>query len=86
MRGKFQEEYRQLKAFVKDYRDTLNNDLAKIDLIINARLYRQGQEKSVIIHHLITAGTADEHVLKSLRGKKDVQDELLNSLKAKYNR
>lgn len=33
---KFQEEYRQLKAFVKDYRDTLNNDLAKIDLIINA--------------------------------------------------
>ncbi len=26
---KFQEEYRQLKAFVKDYRDTLNNDLAK---------------------------------------------------------
>lgn len=33
---KFQKEYRQLKAFVKDYRDTLNNDLAKIDLIINA--------------------------------------------------
>lgn len=33
---KFQEEYRQLKAFVKDYRDTLNNDLAKIELIINA--------------------------------------------------
>lgn len=33
---KFQEEYRQLKAFVKDYRDTLNSDLAKIDLIINA--------------------------------------------------
>ena len=26
---KFQEEYRQLKAFVKDYRDTLNNDMAK---------------------------------------------------------
>ncbi|RGM64347.1 hypothetical protein DXB99_19605, partial [Agathobacter rectalis] len=23
---KFQKEYRQLKAFVKDYRDTLNND------------------------------------------------------------
>ena len=33
---KFQEEYRQLKAFVKDYRDTLNNDLAKIDRIKNA--------------------------------------------------
>lgn len=52
----------------------------------NARLYRQGQDKSVIIHHLITAGTADEHVLKSLQGKKDVQDELIESLKAKYNK
>lgn len=50
----------------------------------NARLYRQGQENAVIIHHLITEGTADESVLASLRGKKDVQDELLDSLKAKY--
>ncbi len=50
----------------------------------NARLYRQGQENAVIIHHLITEGTADESVLKSLQGKKDVQDELLDSLKAKY--
>ena len=39
---KFQEEYRQLKAFVKDYRDTLNNDLAKIDLIINENDRKQG--------------------------------------------
>lgn len=50
----------------------------------NARLYRQGQENAVIIHHLITEGTADESVLKSLQGKKDVQDELLDALKAKY--
>ena len=50
----------------------------------NARLYRQGQEKTVIIHHLITEGTIEEKVLKSLQEKKDVQDELLNSLKAKY--
>jgi len=50
----------------------------------NARLYRQGQENTVIIHHLITEGTADESVLRSLQGKKDVQDELLDSLKAKY--
>lgn len=50
----------------------------------NARLYRQGQENTVIIHHLITEGTADEKVLGSLQGKKDVQDELLDSLKAKY--
>lgn len=39
---KFQEEYRQLKAFVKDYRDTLNNDMAKIDLIINENDRKQG--------------------------------------------
>lgn len=50
----------------------------------NARLYRQGQENTVIIHHLITEGTADENVLNSLQDKKDVQDELLNALKAKY--
>ena len=41
---KFQEEYRQLKAFVKDYRDTLNNDLAKIDLIINAIKMTENRE------------------------------------------
>lgn len=52
----------------------------------NARLYRQGQEKSVIIHHLITKGTADEQVLKSLQGKRDIQDELLIALKAKYSK
>ena len=39
---KFQKEYRQLKAFVKDYRDTLNSDLAKIDLIINENDIKQG--------------------------------------------
>ncbi len=50
----------------------------------NARLYRQGQKHAVIVNHLITAGTVDEKVLASLQGKKDVQDELLDSLKAKY--
>ena len=35
-RGEIQRWKSALKAFVKDYRDTLNNDLAKIDLIINA--------------------------------------------------
>ena len=39
---KFQKEYRQLKAFVKDYRDTLNSDLAKIDLIIKENDRKQG--------------------------------------------
>ena len=51
----------------------------------NARLYRQGQKQgSVIIHHLITEDTADIRVFNSLQNKKDVQSELLESLKAKY--
>lgn len=52
----------------------------------NARLYRQGQENTVIIHHLIAEGTADERVLQGLQGKEEVQEELLNSLKVKYGR
>lgn len=52
----------------------------------NARLYRQGQTEAVIIHHLITEGTMDSRVLESLQGKKDVQDELMEALKAKYGR
>lgn len=52
----------------------------------NARLYRQGQENAVIIHHLITEGTADENVLKSLQGKEEVQEGLLNALKVKFGR
>ena len=50
----------------------------------NARLYRQGQQNAVIIHHLITEGTCDERVLNSLQGKANVQEDLLKSLKAKY--
>ena len=50
----------------------------------NARLYRQGQENTVIIHHLITENTVDERVYQSLQGKGEVQEDLLNSLKAKY--
>ena len=52
----------------------------------NARLYRQGQENAVIIHHLVTEGTADENVLKSLQGKEEVQEGLLNALKVKFGR
>ena len=36
---KFQEEYRQLKAFVKDYRDTLNNDLASVRFSVTRKAY-----------------------------------------------
>lgn len=52
----------------------------------NARLYRQGQTQSVIIHHLITQGSVEHRVMDSLQGKKDVQDDLLSALKLKYER
>lgn len=35
----------------------------------NARLHRQGQQRSVIIHHLVTEGTMDEDVMAALKGK-----------------
>lgn len=50
----------------------------------NARLYRQGQLNTVVIHHLITENTCDERVYESLQGKANVQEDLLKSLKAKY--
>jgi SNF2 family DNA or RNA helicase len=46
----------------------------------NARIYRQGQEKPVVIHHLTMAGSIDEQVVKVLEGKINLQDALLNSL------
>lgn len=52
----------------------------------NARLHRQGQQQKVIVHHLITEGTCDERVYKSLQGKSCVQDDLLDALKAKYGK
>ena len=47
----------------------------------NARLYRQGQTKPVIIHHLITEGTVDEQVMKALQAKDTSQAALLAALK-----
>ena len=49
----------------------------------NARLHRQGQEKPVIIHRLLVQGGVDEDVAKALEGKRDVQDALIEALKAK---
>ena len=47
----------------------------------NARLYRQGQQKPVIIHHLITEGTVDEQVMRALKAKDTSQAALLSALK-----
>jgi len=49
----------------------------------NARLYRQGQEKSVIIHHLVAEETIDEDVMSALAGKDVSQKALLEAVKAR---
>ena len=49
----------------------------------NARLYRQGQEKPVIIHRLLVQGGVDEDVARALEGKADTQEALLTALKAR---
>ena len=46
----------------------------------NARIYRQGQEKPVIIHHLTVYNSLDEHVVKVLAGKINIQEALLEAL------
>ena len=47
----------------------------------NARVARQGQTSPVLIHHLIAKGTVDEHVIKVLDKKIEVQNILLAALK-----
>ena len=49
----------------------------------NARLWRQGQRAgTVIIHHIVTAGTIDEQILKALEGKNRTQTALIDAVKA----
>lgn len=47
----------------------------------NARLYRQGQEHTVIVHHLVAEGTVDEQVMEALKRKDTSQEALLAALK-----
>lgn len=51
-----------------------------------ARLYRQGQDKSVIVHHLIAEGTIDEDVMRALAGKDVSQKALLEAVKARIEK
>jgi SNF2 family DNA or RNA helicase len=46
----------------------------------NARIYRQGQTKPVIIHHLTVEKSIDIQAVKVLEGKISLQDALLNAL------
>lgn len=52
----------------------------------NARLHRQGQTEKVIVHQLVTEDTRDDDVLEALARKEDVQEWVLNSLKARIRR
>ena len=47
----------------------------------NARIHRQGQTKTVIIHYILAENTIDSAVLAALRNKEKVQDAVFNSLK-----
>ena len=49
----------------------------------NARLWRQGQKaETVVIHHIISAGTIDEDILLALKAKDRSQESLINAVKA----
>ena len=49
----------------------------------NARLYRQGQNETVVIHHIIVKDTIDEDVIVALTKKEKTQTSLIDAVKAK---
>lgn len=50
---------------------------------MNARLWRQGQKETVVIHHLIAKGTLDEKVMVALEKKDCGQSALVEAVKAR---
>ena len=48
----------------------------------NARLWRQGQQETVTIHHIVTKNTVDEDVLAALASKDVTQEKLIAAVKA----
>jgi SNF2 family DNA or RNA helicase len=48
----------------------------------NARLWRQGQKETVVIHHIISKNTIDEQVIKALKLKDKTQSALIDAVKA----
>jgi len=48
----------------------------------NARLCRQGQKDTVVIHHIIAKGTIDEQVMAALKRKDKTQAALIEAVKA----
>jgi SNF2 family DNA or RNA helicase len=52
----------------------------------NKRLHRQGQQRPVIIHHLVVLGGVDEDVMEALNSKGDTQEALMQALKARIEK
>lgn len=50
---------------------------------MNARLWRQGQKETVVIHHLMLKGTLDERVMEALEKKDCGQSALVDAVKAR---
>ena len=48
----------------------------------NARLWRQGQKDTVVIHHIIAKGTIDEQIMAALERKDTTQRALMDAVKA----
>ena len=48
----------------------------------NGRLWRQGQENTVVIHHIIAENTIDEKIMAALRAKDKTQTALMDAVKA----
>ena len=49
----------------------------------NARIWRQGQKETVVIHHIIAKATIDEDVMAALAKKETGQAALLQAVKAR---
>jgi len=49
---------------------------------MNARLYRQGQQSTVVVTHIVAADTIDEHILAALKQKDKTQAALIRAVKA----
>lgn len=48
----------------------------------NARLWRQGQKETVVVQHIVTAGTIDERVLNVIEKKSLDQNALIDAVRA----
>lgn len=52
----------------------------------NGRLHRQGQDKPVLVYHLLASGTVDEAVHATLSKKDATQNDLMESVKRLQNK